>query len=314
MVSDYTLDSDNTTWNPWVGCHKCSEGCDKCYVIGQSFGDRVRINKNQYSLPIKRKRKKKGSKTETYELEYIIKPGSVIYVCTQSDFFIEEADIWRIDAWEYIHTRNDCLFVITTKRTDRIEQCLPSNWLDGWNNVVIQASVEDNLTAWERLTTLLALPLKHIGIEAQPLLEKLEIKEIIGSGFIERVTAGGEAYNGLDRKAKELDIEWIKCLREDCKLFDVNFIFSNTGSRVRLETGQIINVDRIIDQIYLAKFYNLNADCAKEFDWNITASELEARMIDEEANKIYRKILESKLNKQLTLDDWLNSKGDSNGD
>ena len=93
MVSDYTLDSDNTTWNPWVGCHKCSEGCDKCYVIGQSFGDRVRINKNQYSLPIKRKRKKKGSKTETYELEYIIKPGSVIYVCTQSDFFIEEADI-----------------------------------------------------------------------------------------------------------------------------------------------------------------------------------------------------------------------------
>jgi len=34
----------------------------------------------------------------------------------------------------------------------------------------------------------------------------------------------------------------------------------------------------------------------------------------EEANKIYRKILESKLNKQLTLDDWLNSKGDSNED
>jgi len=308
MVENYQLDTEKITWNPWYGCHKCSAGCDKCYILENTLNNVVRINKNQYSLPIKKKRNKKNRKTEEYELDYILKPGSVVHVCTQSDFFIEEADIWRIDAWEYIHKRSDCLFIITTKRTDRIEQSLPENWLDGWDNVVIQASIEDNLTAWERVVTLFNLPIKHIGIEAQPLLEELDINEILGSGLIEKVTAGGESYNGIDRKAKELDIKYIKSLRDKCKEFSIQFEFSNTGSRLRLEDGKIITIDRVIDQIYLAKFYNYNIDSFKEFDWELTAEKLEKRMIDEDANRIYRKILESNIGKQMTIDDWLGRK------
>lgn len=308
MVENYQLDIEKITWNPWLGCHKCSAGCDKCYVTEEYINNKVHINKNKYSLPIRRKRKVKSRKTENYELEYIIKPSSVIYVCTQSDFFIEEADIWRMDAWEYIHKRSDCLFIITTKRTNRIEQCLPDNWLDGWDNVVIQASVEDNLTAWERIPTLFKIPIKHIGIEAQPLLEELNIDEILGSGFIERVSVGGESYKGLDRKAKELEINWVKSLRKSCEKFQIQFIFSSTGSRLRDEKGTIVNVDRVIDQVYLAKFYNYNLDDYSEFDWQLTAEKLELRMIDEEANKIYRKILENSNNKQITLKDWLGGK------
>ena len=28
------------TWNPWHGCHKCSEGCQNCfvYVFDQRYG------------------------------------------------------------------------------------------------------------------------------------------------------------------------------------------------------------------------------------------------------------------------------------
>ena len=28
------------TWNPWHGCHKCSEGCQNCfvYVLDQRYG------------------------------------------------------------------------------------------------------------------------------------------------------------------------------------------------------------------------------------------------------------------------------------
>jgi len=308
MVENYQLDTEKITWNPWIGCHKCSAGCDKCYVLENSLCNRVHINKNQYSLPIKRKRKSKGRKTEDYELEYIIKPSSIVYVCTQSDFFIEEADIWRIDAWEYIHKRSDCLFIITTKRTDRIEQSLPDNWLDGWDNVVIQASVEDNLTAWERIIPLFNMPIKHIGIEAQPLLEELNINEILGSGFIEKVSVGGESYNGLDRKAKELELNWVKSLREKCKEFEIQFVFSNTGSRLRLEDGKLINIDRVLDQVYLAKFYNYNLEEFTQFDWQLTAEKLESRMLDEEANRVYRKILENNNGKQLTIEDWLGRK------
>ena len=26
------MDINDLTWNPWHGCHKCSEGCQNCYA------------------------------------------------------------------------------------------------------------------------------------------------------------------------------------------------------------------------------------------------------------------------------------------
>lgn len=26
------MDINDKTWNPWHGCHKCSEGCQNCYA------------------------------------------------------------------------------------------------------------------------------------------------------------------------------------------------------------------------------------------------------------------------------------------
>ena len=45
-----------------------------------------------------------------------------------SDFFIEEADEWREDAWLMIKRRSDLHFYMVTKRPERIAQCLPEDW------------------------------------------------------------------------------------------------------------------------------------------------------------------------------------------
>lgn len=45
-----------------------------------------------------------------------------------SDFFLEEADQWRDEAWDYIRRRPDVTFSLLTKRAHRIKECLPSNW------------------------------------------------------------------------------------------------------------------------------------------------------------------------------------------
>ena len=72
-------------WNPWHGCRKYSEGCQNCYVyrIDQAHGKnaaQIFLNKD-FDLPMRRKR----------DRSYVISPGSIVYTCFSSDFFLEDA-------------------------------------------------------------------------------------------------------------------------------------------------------------------------------------------------------------------------------
>ena len=55
----------------------------------------------------------------------------MIRICMTSDFFLEEADGWRDEAWEIMKIRSDVIFYLLTKRPERVEKCLPSDWGDG---------------------------------------------------------------------------------------------------------------------------------------------------------------------------------------
>jgi protein gp37 len=63
--------------------------------------------------------------------EYKIRSGELIRVCMSSDFFLEEADEWRKDAWNMIRQRSDGKFFLLTKRPERMERCLPVDWHSG---------------------------------------------------------------------------------------------------------------------------------------------------------------------------------------
>jgi len=52
-----------------------------------------------------------------------------------SDFFLEEADEWRKEVWEIIKKRPDLKFWLQTKRAERVEECLPKDWGNGYPNV-----------------------------------------------------------------------------------------------------------------------------------------------------------------------------------
>lgn len=280
------------TWNPWHGCHKCSEGCLNCFIYesDKHYGresEYIKQNRTEFRKPVKKHRVKGAEK---YELQYVIPSGSHIMVCMTSDFFIEEADIFRLEAWEFIHERSDCLFEIMTKRPERIEQCLPDNWLDGWNNVIIDVSVENELRAWERIPRLLDLPIKHKGIMMQPLLESIDIRPFLSSGDIEQVYVGGESYKGLNGDARELDIKDVKSIQNQCKSYDVPFIFNQTGTRLKLENGRTIKVLRKTDEKGLAQFYGLNIEEIGGINWKQTAKELELQSLAESAHSIYKKI------------------------
>ena len=208
-------------WSPWHGCHKCSAGCKNCYVfyldsLHNKDTNIVSKSKTNFNLPLKKDRLG----------EYKIKSGSEIATCFTSDFFIEEADEWRDDAWKIIKQRPDVDFLICTKRIERVVKCLPNDWEDGYDNVILAVTCENQLMADLRLPIFIKIPSKKKYVLIAPILEYVDIKKYLCFGDIDRVSVGGESYEN----ARECDFEWVKKIYNDCKQFDVKFDFHQTGS------------------------------------------------------------------------------------
>ena len=157
---------------------------------------------------------------------YKIQSGEMISVCMTSDFFLKEADEWRPEAWDIIHQRSDVIFYLLTKRPERVPQCLPTDWQDGWDNVFLNVTCENQKRAEERIPLLLELPFKHKGLNCAPLLGPISIGHYLDSGQIEQVACGGENYGG----SRRCDFEWVRLLREECALRDITFCFLETGT------------------------------------------------------------------------------------
>lgn len=73
---------------------------------------------------------------------YKMKTG-LIYTCFSTDFLIEEADVWRDDIWKMIKERQDSMLLFLTKRIERFINCIPSDWGDGYDNVIVCSTIEN---------------------------------------------------------------------------------------------------------------------------------------------------------------------------
>ncbi len=196
----YNFGDDTRIWNPWLGCYKITEGCDNCYVKPENtFIDDV-----YYHFPYQD-----------------AKPGTFVSVCLKSDFFLKEADKFRPSAWSTIKNNPDLIFLIITKRIDRVAECLPSDWGDGYDNVVICATAENQKRADERLPILLDLPVKHRWVTCSPLLEPIEISKYLKTGKIECVEVTGE--RDCTKLARPTKYEWVEDIHRQCVECDVRF-------------------------------------------------------------------------------------------
>ena len=208
-------------WNPWRGCHRKSEGCMHCYI---HKGDAKRgvdtslIRKtDKFDVPIARKKNGK----------YKIGSGSIVYVCFQSDFLIAEADEWRSECWDMIRERSDLHFIFLTKRIERFMDCIPDDWGNGYTNVTVGVSVENQKRADERLSILKQLPIIHKNIILQPMISAIDLSGYLDG--VELVIVGGES----DRQARVLDYAWVLDVRRQCVEAKTAFTFRQCGTHFR---------------------------------------------------------------------------------
>ncbi|GAA4653409.1 DUF5131 family protein [Anaerocolumna aminovalerica] len=219
-------------WNPWRGCHKKSEGCANCYIHRADARKGIDTDKiyktEEFYKPIEKD--KKGN--------YKIKSGQTVFLCFNSDFFVEEADDWRKEAWEMMKIREDLHFLFLTKRIERFPIGLPEDFQDGYNNVTICTTIENQNRADERLSVLKTLPIKHKMITIQPMLEKINILDFLDD-TIECVVVGGESGSNV----RPLDYEWVLDIREQCIKKNVSFEFRQLGS-IFIKDGNTYKVSR----------------------------------------------------------------------
>lgn len=220
-------------WNLWHGCHKLSTGCKHCYVYRgdarREVDSSVVVRTKNFDLPLRKKRNG----------EFKIPSGTFVYTCFTSDFFVEDADKWRAEAWEMIRCRSDLHFMMITKRIDRFSDCLPDDWGDGYDNVTICCTVENQACADYRLPIYRRAPIKHKIIICEPLLERIDLSTYAVGEWIEQIVAGGES----GYEARPCDFEWVMDLRRICVENKVDFWFKQTGSKF-VKDGKTYNVKR----------------------------------------------------------------------
>ena len=111
-----------------------------------------------------------------------------------------------------------------TKRIERFMDCIPSDWGEGYDNVTIGCTIENQDRADQRLSLFSKMPIKHKNIICQPLIEKIDIEKYLDK--VELVVVGGES----DRNARTLDYNWVLDIRKQCIRKNVPFEFRQCGT------------------------------------------------------------------------------------
>jgi protein gp37 len=232
------------TWNPLVGCSRCSPGCDHCYAIGvvgrnmsaQHRGLTIRSNGRQ------------DWTGEVREVPHLLdqplhwrKPRR-IFVNSLSDLFHPDVtEDFILSVFEVMARCPQHTFQILTKRPQRMAEftgrlCWTSSDMstaspylepegsegeEPLDNVWLGVSIESNRYAF-RADHLRASTAAVRWVSAEPLLGPIDALDLTG---VDWVVAGGES----GPNARPPHPAWFRDLRDRCVAIDCPFLFKQWG-------------------------------------------------------------------------------------
>lgn len=219
------------TWNPWRGCVKVSPGCKFCYM----YRDQERYGLDPKAV----------LKSKTFKDPLKWKEPAKVFTCSWSDFFIEQADQWRNEAWAIIKATPHLTYQILTKRPERIDQCLPDDWGSGYPNVWLGVSIETHAELTRAYILAESKPATVKFISAEPLLNDFSndfIHLLKGTckGFqgypFEWIIIGGESGNDTGKYGyRPTRLEWIENLIDVSRAFGVHVFVKQLGTHLAKE-------------------------------------------------------------------------------
>lgn len=106
---------------------------------------------------------------------------------------------------------------------------IPNDWGEGYDNVYLCCTAEDQANADYRLPIFHDLPAKHKMIMVEPMFSKVDLSKYLATGRYMQVVAGGECSNHISCRTSR----WsqVKYLYDQCKKYHVSFVFERTGTK-----------------------------------------------------------------------------------
>lgn len=270
MGSKTTIAWTDHTFNPQRGCTKVSAGCARCYMFTEQrrygLDPTIVVKTKTWGQP--RKWQRDAEKAGRQDL---------VFVCSWSDLFHVDGDPWRPDVWKVMAECPNLIFQVLTKRPERIADCLPADWGDGYANVWLGASTENQTMLEERLPGLLDAPAVLHFISAEPLLGPLDFRWwhtthnwhhcLTGEFGMGRFAGeGNRDYAGKKLgwvivgaesgpKRRPMELGWLASIAEQCKAANVPIFIKQDGAAKAGQQG------RISDELW----------ARKEFPWSVAS-------------------------------------------
>lgn len=267
----------DATWNIARGCTKVDEDCKFCYMYRDSF-DNTRYNplqvvrtKTVFNAPLKY--------NVTKSLCWDGKP--LVFTCSLTDFFHEEIDIYRNEAWDIIRKCPHLIFQILTKRPERIINNLPDDWGTGWDNVWLGTSCGSQ-SSTKRIAELLKVPAAIKFLSIEPLHGSVNLLRVDedDSGFtnclnglsfcegrnepaehdkIDWVIVGGESGNETGKyRYRPCELSWIEKIVSDCQKSNVPVFVKQMGTflskKLRMTDRHGGNINEFPEHLQVREF------------------------------------------------------------
>ncbi len=233
MGSKSAIEWTESTWNPVTGCDKISPGCKHCYAERmahrlKAMGQQNYINGFDLALH-----------EHALELPLTWKKPQVVFVNSMSDLFHDDVpEDFILKVFDVMRKANWHQFQVLTKRADRLLELDPI--LPWKRNIWMGVSVEnqDYVSRIDSLRQTTA-HLKFLSLE--PLLGSIHDMNL---RCIDWVIAGGES----GPKARPMQPEWVRDIRDQCLSAQVSFFFKQWGGVHKKKAGRLLD-DRIWDEM-----------------------------------------------------------------
>lgn len=246
MAENSKIQWTDHTFNPWFGCTKVSPGCANCYAenlmdtiwnkVERGKGNpRKLTSEKNWNLPLKwdKEAAKQGVRKK-------------VFCASLADVFDEEISWeWRVKLFNLIRKTTNLDWLILTKRPKIAKEFFDKYEVSDFekesfsSKIWIGTSVENQKAANERIPILAQIPVKIRFISGEPLLENVKLNlEEYGrhpdyAFGIDWVIVGGESGN----KARRMDLDWVRNIRNQCQQAEVKFFFKQFGSVLAKELG-----------------------------------------------------------------------------
>ena len=198
------------TFSPWLGCTRVSEGCRFCYA--ETLTTRYKWAKWGPGETRKRTSAANWKKPRTWnrkaEREGVRRR---VFCASLCDVFDHEApDGARDDLWDLIRKCPALDWQLLTKRPENIERFLPDDWGNGWLNVWLGVTAEDQAAYDVRWPILSDIPTEIRFISYEPAIGPLTTDGF--STVPDWIIIGGESGYG----ARTMNPGWARGLVTQC--------------------------------------------------------------------------------------------------